>query len=99
MPLEQSDWFVSKAKSSKQPVVYHQLADYAHGPAWTRKIMADQLGYIEDYLLHDCGRSGGTAVLLIANVTVKQVDATHKQYTVTLTINGKTQTFTFPSDN
>jgi dienelactone hydrolase len=58
VPLEQSDWFVSKAKSSKQPVVYHQLADYAHGPAWTRKIMADQLGYIEDYLLHDCGSKG-----------------------------------------
>jgi len=58
VPLEQSDWFVSKAKSSKQPVVYHELADYAHGPAWTRKIMADQLGYIEDYLLRDCGGKG-----------------------------------------
>jgi pimeloyl-ACP methyl ester carboxylesterase len=58
VPLEQSDWYVSKAKKSKQPVVYHQLADYAHGPAWTRKIMADQLGYIEDYLLRDCGGKG-----------------------------------------
>ena len=58
VPLEQSDWYVSKAKRSGQPVVYHQLADYAHGPAWTRKIMADQLGYIEDYLLHDCGAKG-----------------------------------------
>ena len=58
VPLEQSDWFVSKAKGSKQRVVYHQLADYAHGPAWTRKIMAEQLRYIEDYLLHDCGSKG-----------------------------------------
>ena len=58
VPLEQSDWFVDKAKSSKQPVVYHTIADYAHGPAWTRKIMADQLGHIEDYLLRDCGAKG-----------------------------------------
>ncbi|WP_212758222.1 alpha/beta hydrolase family protein [Usitatibacter palustris] len=58
VPLEQSDWFVSKAKSSKQPVVYHEIADYAHGPAWTRKIMGDQLKIIEDYLLKDCGAKG-----------------------------------------
>ena len=58
VPIEQSDWFVAKAKQSGKPVVYHKLADYAHGPAWTRKIMADQLGYIEDYLLNDCGGSG-----------------------------------------
>jgi dipeptidyl aminopeptidase/acylaminoacyl peptidase len=58
VPLEQSDWFVSKAKGSKQPVVYHEIADYAHGPAWTRKIMADQLRYIEDYLVRDCGAKG-----------------------------------------
>lgn len=58
VPLEQSDWFVSKAKSSKQPVVYHQIADYAHGPAWTRKIFGDQLRIIEDYLLRDCGAKG-----------------------------------------
>ena len=57
VPIEQSDWFVAKAKQSGQPVVYHQLADYAHGPAWTRKIMADQLGYIEDNLLNGCGGS------------------------------------------
>jgi dipeptidyl aminopeptidase/acylaminoacyl peptidase len=58
VPLEQSSWFVSKAKESKQAVIFHELADYAHGPAWTRKIMADQLGYIEDYLLRDCGSKG-----------------------------------------
>jgi hypothetical protein len=57
-PLEQSDWYVSKAKAAKQPVVYHELADYAHGPAWTRKIMADQLALIEDYLLRGCGGGG-----------------------------------------
>ncbi len=58
VPLEQSQWFVAKAKGSTQPVVFHELADYAHGPAWTRKIMADQLGYLEDYLLRDCGGKG-----------------------------------------
>ena len=58
VPIEQSDWFVAKAKSSKQPVVYHQVIDYAHGPAWTRKIFAEQLGYIENYLLRDCGAKG-----------------------------------------
>jgi dipeptidyl aminopeptidase/acylaminoacyl peptidase len=58
VPLEQSDWFVDKAKGSKQPVVYHTITDYAHGPAWTRKILAEQLGYIEDYLLRDCGAKG-----------------------------------------
>jgi dipeptidyl aminopeptidase/acylaminoacyl peptidase len=58
VPPEQAEWFVSKAKQSKQPVVYHVLADYAHGPAWTRKIFAEQLHYIEDYLLHDCGAQG-----------------------------------------
>lgn len=58
VPLEQSDWYVSKAKGARQPVVYHELADYAHGPAWTRKIMGDQLRIIEDYLLRDCGAKG-----------------------------------------
>jgi len=58
VPLEQSDWFVAKAKGSGQPVVYHELADYAHGPAWTRKIMGDQLRLIENYLVRDCGGKG-----------------------------------------
>lgn len=58
VPLEQSDWYVSKAKGAKRAVVYHEIADYAHGPAWTRKIMADQLGHIERYLLKDCGGGG-----------------------------------------
>jgi dipeptidyl aminopeptidase/acylaminoacyl peptidase len=58
VPLEQSDWYVSRAKSAKVPVVYKEIADYAHGPAWTRKIMGDQLSIIEDYLLKDCGGKG-----------------------------------------
>jgi dipeptidyl aminopeptidase/acylaminoacyl peptidase len=58
VPLEQSDWFVSKAKGAKKPVVYHEIADYAHGPAWTRKILGDQLRIIEDYLVRDCGAKG-----------------------------------------
>ena len=35
-----------------------RLADYGHGPAWTRKIMGDQLALIENYLLRDCGGKG-----------------------------------------
>jgi dipeptidyl aminopeptidase/acylaminoacyl peptidase len=58
VPMEQSDWFVSKAKNSKHPVVYHEIADYGHGPAWTRKILGDQLRIIENYLLRDCGAKG-----------------------------------------
>ena len=58
VPVEQSQWFVSRAKSSGQPVVYHEIEDYGHGPAWTRSIMGRQLGYIEDYLLNDCGGGG-----------------------------------------
>jgi len=58
VPLEQSEWFVSKAKGSTKPVAYHELADYGHGPAWTRKIMGDQLALIENYLLRDCGGKG-----------------------------------------
>lgn len=58
VPIEQSDWFVNAAKKSGQPVVYHKIKDYAHGPAWTRAIMASQLGYIDDYLTKDCGGGG-----------------------------------------
>ncbi|MBW8808379.1 MAG: prolyl oligopeptidase family serine peptidase, partial [Lysobacter sp.] len=58
VPIEQSEWFADKAKASGQPVEYHPIADYAHGPAWTRKIMGDQLGLIETYLLKGCGGSG-----------------------------------------
>jgi dipeptidyl aminopeptidase/acylaminoacyl peptidase len=58
VPIEQSEWFVAKAKSSGQPVEFHAIADYAHGPAWTRKIMGDQLQLIDDYLGKGCGGGG-----------------------------------------
>ncbi|MEQ1547719.1 MAG: prolyl oligopeptidase family serine peptidase [Chakrabartia sp.] len=58
VPIEQSRWFVAKAKQSGQPVVYHEIKDYSHGPAWTRAIMAQQLKYIDDYLVRDCGSKG-----------------------------------------
>ncbi len=58
VPLEQSEWFVAKAKNSGQPVEYHEIADYAHGPAWTRAIMGDQLKLIDDYLTKGCGGGG-----------------------------------------
>lgn len=58
VPIEQSEWFVAKARKSGQPVVYHEFKDYAHGPAWTRGIMAAQLKAIEDYLVNDCGGGG-----------------------------------------
>ena len=58
VPIEQSEWFVAKAKNSGQQVEYHAIADYAHGPAWTRKIMGDQLQLIDDYLGKGCGGGG-----------------------------------------
>ncbi|AXK73315.1 S9 family peptidase [Lysobacter sp. TY2-98] len=58
VPIEQSQWFVSKAKASGRPVEYHELPDYAHGPAWTRAIFADQLKLIDDYLTTGCGGGG-----------------------------------------
>ncbi len=58
VPIEQSEWFVNKARSSRQPVEFHAIADYAHGPAWTRTIMGDQLRLIDDYLGKGCGGGG-----------------------------------------
>lgn len=58
VPIEQSEWFVQKAKAAGKDVQYHAFADYAHGPAWTRKIMADQLRVIDDYLREGCGGGG-----------------------------------------
>lgn len=57
VPLIQSDLFVEKAKSSGKPVEYHVLKDYAHGPAWTRQTMTQQLTIISDYFKSGC--SGG----------------------------------------
>ena len=58
MPLEQTIWFVNKAKQAGKPVVYHEIADYGHGPAWTRATMAEQLRLIDDYLAQECGGGG-----------------------------------------
>ncbi|WP_235974320.1 alpha/beta hydrolase family protein [Luteimonas deserti] len=58
VPIEQSQWFVARARQSAQPVEYHEIADYAHGPAWTRAIMAEQLNVIERYLETGCGGQG-----------------------------------------
>lgn len=55
---DHSDLFVARARSSGQDVQYHLIKDYAHGPAWTRAIMAEQLGYIDDYFRTGCGGSG-----------------------------------------
>ncbi|MFO1253385.1 MAG: prolyl oligopeptidase family serine peptidase [Inhella sp.] len=55
VPLIQSELFVNKAKAAGKPVEYRVLADYAHGPAWTRKTMEDQLNIISDYLKKGCG--------------------------------------------
>jgi|JUGB01.1.fsa_nt_gi dipeptidyl aminopeptidase/acylaminoacyl peptidase len=55
---DHSDLFVARARGSGQDVQYHLIKDYAHGPAWTRAIMAEQLGYIDDYLRTGCGGSG-----------------------------------------
>lgn len=58
VPIEQSQWFVAAARKSGQPVDYHEIADYAHGPAWTRSTFGSQLQLIENYLLKGCGGSG-----------------------------------------
>ncbi|MBP6903111.1 MAG: S9 family peptidase [Burkholderiaceae bacterium] len=58
VPLIQSELFVEKARKSDQAVEYHMLQDYAHGPAWTRDIMARQLRIIDQYLAKGCGGSG-----------------------------------------
>jgi dipeptidyl aminopeptidase/acylaminoacyl peptidase len=58
VPIEQSQWFVSKARSAGKDVVWKEFKDYAHGPAWSRAIMADQLRGIEEYLAKGCGGSG-----------------------------------------
>jgi len=58
VPLEQSEWFVAKARAAGKPVEYHEIADYGHGPAWTRAIMAEQLTLIDEYLTKGCGGGG-----------------------------------------
>jgi len=58
VPLVQSELFVNKARAAKQPVEYHMLADYGHGPSWTRETMTRQLKLISSYLASGCGGSG-----------------------------------------
>lgn len=58
VPLVQSEMFVNKARAANQPVEYHMLPDYAHGPAWTRETMAKQLTLIDNYLSKGCGGAG-----------------------------------------
>lgn len=56
--LEQSAAFVANARGSAMDVQYHVLNDYAHGPAWTRGIAAQQLQLIDDYFRTGCGGNG-----------------------------------------
>lgn len=58
VPIEQSQWFVSKARGAGKDVTWKEFKDYAHGPAWTRAVMADQLRGIEEYLAKGCGGGG-----------------------------------------
>lgn len=55
VPVIQSELFVDAAKASGQPVEYHLLKDYGHGPAWTRQTMTEQLSIISNYLKTGCG--------------------------------------------
>jgi dipeptidyl aminopeptidase/acylaminoacyl peptidase len=58
VPIEQSEWFVAKARAAKKDVTYREFKDYAHGPAWLRSTFADQLRGIDDYLSKGCGGGG-----------------------------------------
>ncbi|MFO1504267.1 MAG: prolyl oligopeptidase family serine peptidase [Steroidobacteraceae bacterium] len=58
VPIEQSQWFVNKAKGAGKDVTWREFKDYAHGPAWTRQTMGEQLKGIEDYFAKGCGGSG-----------------------------------------
>jgi dipeptidyl aminopeptidase/acylaminoacyl peptidase len=58
VPIYQSEIFVSPAKRSGQPVEYHELKDFAHGPFWTVAVNAEQLTIIDNYLSKGCGGGG-----------------------------------------
>ena len=55
VPIQQSEWFVAKAKSAGRNVTYREFKDFAHGPSWTRQTYADTLRGIDDYLSKGCG--------------------------------------------
>lgn len=54
VPIEQSEWFVARARRSNQDVQFIKFDDYAHGPAWTREIFGNQLQAIDTYLREGC---------------------------------------------
>lgn len=58
VPIVQSEWFVNKAKAAGQPVSWHPVKDYGHGPSWTRATAAEHLGLLEQYLTTQCGGTG-----------------------------------------
>ena len=58
VPQIQSEVYVAQARKSSQPVEYHLLKDFAHGPAWTRAVNAQQLQLIDDYFAKGCGGAG-----------------------------------------
>ena len=58
VPIQQSQWFVAKAKSAGRNVTYREFKDFAHGPSWTRQTYADTLRGIDDYLTKGCGGGG-----------------------------------------
>ena len=58
VPMIQSKLFVDKAKAAGKPVEFHELADFAHGPAWKRSTNAEQLTLISDYFSKGCGGGG-----------------------------------------
>jgi dipeptidyl aminopeptidase/acylaminoacyl peptidase len=58
VPIYQSEIFVGPAKRSGQPVEYHELKDFAHGPYWTVAVNQQQLQLFEDYFSKGCGGAG-----------------------------------------
>jgi dipeptidyl aminopeptidase/acylaminoacyl peptidase len=58
VPIQQSQWFVAKAKGAGRNVTYREFKDFAHGPSWTRQTYADTLRGIDDYLSKGCGGGG-----------------------------------------
>lgn len=58
VPINQSQWFVAKAKAAGRDVTYREFKDFAHGPSWTRQTYAETLRGIDDYLSKGCGSGG-----------------------------------------
>ncbi len=58
VPIEQSEWFVARARGARKDVSYREFRDYGHGPAWLRSTLGEQLRGIDDYLTKGCGGGG-----------------------------------------